>query len=90
MKLWQAEVGGARYWLAAETHAEAFVVLERHVVDDEGGDWDPARDDVAVSECPADRAARINFADETTDRRSSMQAEFERDPSARVIACSEW
>ena len=90
-KLWQAEVGGAFYWLAAETQADALVTLKRHVIDVEGGDWDdPTEADVRVQECPQERAQRVTFHDEDSDRRSTMQAEFERDPSRRVIACSEW
>lgn len=86
-RLWQAEVGGAAYWVAATTADEARAVLERDAYE-----WSEVTDggrDVTITECTRERGEKLRFVrDDGT--RVPMWAEFERDPSPRFIACSEW
>lgn len=85
-RIYECEIGGATYWVAAYSAENAIGVL---------------REDASAAICcedtiervasvPKERAEKLTFHDDRTGTDRDMWAEFERDSSSRLIACSEW
>lgn len=76
---------GVSYWVSAGSHSEAVRLVEEI-------EEDPFEEAVTVEEVPLPECNRLAFRDdterETIYRR--MGAEYLRDRSPRVLACSEW
>lgn len=85
-RVYECEVGGATYWVAAYSAENAIGVLR----DDANAALDPEDMIHRVAPVPKERAEKITFHDDRTGTDRDMWAEFERDSSSRLIACSEW
>lgn len=78
---------GATYWVI-ERNALAAVTLLAEQMEDEGFDEPDEFRSLKVKEVSADEAAGLTFIGESEER--SFAEEFNRDPSPRLLACSEW
>lgn len=86
---WQIVEGndGPRYWVLADSQAEALSLWLEHewVWESLDQNMDKAWFTISLAENLAD----LDFWGDDGEQ-SSMLEEMERDPSARVVACTEW
>jgi hypothetical protein len=84
-RLYRIEAGGATYWVSALTGADVIALVRAEDGNEcEPGDFGEARE---LTDAEAERAT-FRSDEDGADR--SMLAEWRRDPSPRVVACSEW
>lgn len=87
-KLYECEVDGATYWVAAFNPFHAVELLKTDVIAS-NGDCLADVDIVTVEECVQSRAERARFRTDDGEHRS-MWGEFLRGRAPRVVACSEY
>lgn len=89
MNLYECDVDGATYWIAAATVFEAHEVLRKDVKES-CGDIESDIHSVSINQIGERYAQKRTFRDEDGSRRS-MWEEFQRDTAtARLLACSEY
>ncbi len=89
MRLFECEVDGARYWVAAETLKDA---MDRAFADCllAGGDISTDLSMCSAEESNEERAKKQRFHDDETGTVRPMWEEFQMATEPRVLACSEW
>ncbi len=88
LKIFQAAVGGATYWVAA-LHPEHARELLYVVCEDQGTDPEDF-EEATISECSEERARELKCNTDTERGTVSMWDELKHSEEPRVLACSEW
>lgn len=79
---------GTHYWVSAESAPAAVAILDGEGIDAfEGSDEEGVK--TTITSLTLARANELRFFGEG-DGDTSMAAEYNRDPSPRLIACEEW
>lgn len=80
---------GAYYWVIATNPAEALKILDE-TMDNWDEECGPGTGNMTIHVPPLERLNSLCFYDENENTHARFAAEYNRDPSPRMMACSEW
>ncbi|MDX1495015.1 MAG: hypothetical protein R3253_13185 [Longimicrobiales bacterium] len=89
-RLYEIQVGGIDYWVSAYDALDAASLLRGEALDLGFDDQETFEPGAEIKEVEFDQASGLSFINTATGEEWSMAEEYNRDPSRRVIACSEW
>lgn len=93
MRIWTVDEGGVTHWVQAESETLALAMWEAHVRDDWGlttRDLGHVDDPPVVEPLSPERARGLTFREDDGTVLGTMWSEYQRDPSRRYVACSEY